>query len=561
MSLTGNLEDLGLGEILQIVSLSRKTGVLSIHSRGREGTIIFRQGQVVRASSSTFQRNLGEVLIQRGVIDLAVLRKALASQQEQGFRERLGVILIRQFAVPREVIEDVVSEQIESIVFSLFAWVEGTFEFAVSDSVETVDGTRLDPLQFMLDHQGLNPQFLAMEGTRIQDEKRYAAGQGMAADDAAHEDDLAFDLIGEEEQPAAMAVPEHAPCNPVVIVDDDASTLLAAAGILEEAGYEVHSLSRSEDTLIRIDTIYRGGARPTVLIDLIMPRMDGSGVLGGMELLEILHNNFKDIPILVMSDYHHADAESRIREMGYPFFVKPRRVEIGTASAIEGFTSCLLAGIRGGQPDGEARPSAPHQDRFNLGDELRLELGDGDHEPPAFEAPAASAFSLLRGMLEELNSPELLGGVVLLVLRFASEFLNRAVVFHVSNGVVSGAGQFGIWGGPAGGDETVRGIQFPLGSPSMFDEVYREGVAMRFTPSPSPVDRRIFEQLGGGIPAEVFIGPIKNGSKTVGFIYGDNLPVNAPVGDTESLEIFLSQAGIAMEKFMLERQLNERAQQ
>ncbi|MDD2849312.1 MAG: DUF4388 domain-containing protein, partial [Desulfuromonadaceae bacterium] len=29
MSLVGNLEELGLGEILQIVSLSRKTGVLS----------------------------------------------------------------------------------------------------------------------------------------------------------------------------------------------------------------------------------------------------------------------------------------------------------------------------------------------------------------------------------------------------------------------------------------------------------------------------------------------------------------------------------------------------
>ncbi|PLY11667.1 MAG: hypothetical protein C0624_01655 [Desulfuromonas sp.] len=30
MSLVGNLEDLGLGEILQIVSLSRKSGVLTL---------------------------------------------------------------------------------------------------------------------------------------------------------------------------------------------------------------------------------------------------------------------------------------------------------------------------------------------------------------------------------------------------------------------------------------------------------------------------------------------------------------------------------------------------
>ena len=85
MSLVGNLEELGLGEILQIVSLSRKTGVLSLNSRGRDGSVFFRQGQVVRAASSTYQQSLGEVLIQKGVIDLSVLRKSLAFQQEKRF--------------------------------------------------------------------------------------------------------------------------------------------------------------------------------------------------------------------------------------------------------------------------------------------------------------------------------------------------------------------------------------------------------------------------------------------------------------------------------------------
>ena len=88
MSLVGNLAELGLGEILQIVSLSRKTGVLSLHSQGRDGSIFFRKGLVVRADSSLFQQSLGEVLIQKGVIDLATFRKALAFQQEEVFQER-----------------------------------------------------------------------------------------------------------------------------------------------------------------------------------------------------------------------------------------------------------------------------------------------------------------------------------------------------------------------------------------------------------------------------------------------------------------------------------------
>jgi hypothetical protein len=41
----------------------------------------------------------------------------------------------------------------------------------------------------------------------------------------------------------------------------------------------------------------------------------------------------------------------------------------------------------------------------------------------------------------------------------------------------------------------------------------------------------------------------------VAILYGDNLPEKRPIGDTEALEIFLSQAGLAMEKALLERRL------
>src|SRR5436309_9041835 len=46
MSLTGNLEDLPLLDILQIVSFSKKTGYLSIRTGAGEGAIVFRDGFV-----------------------------------------------------------------------------------------------------------------------------------------------------------------------------------------------------------------------------------------------------------------------------------------------------------------------------------------------------------------------------------------------------------------------------------------------------------------------------------------------------------------------------------
>jgi CheY-like chemotaxis protein len=235
-----------------------------------------------------------------------------------------------------------VCEQIENAVFSLFAMTEGSFKFEVQNNIETVDGIRMDPMQFMLD-QGLNPQFLAMEGTRILDEKMHAAETEFAADvPPEDDDDFAFDLAAESSPITSAAT---AVIQPIVIVDDDTQTLRALSDGLTEKGFAVHSMTRSEDALIKVDALHRSGDNPTVLIDLIMPKMDGSGVLGGIELLELLHNNFKDIRLIVMTDFNHADAEKKVREMGYPYIFKPRHVEISTPDILQNFLSLLLQNI------------------------------------------------------------------------------------------------------------------------------------------------------------------------------------------------------------------------
>ncbi len=168
MSLVGNLEDLGLGEILQIVSLSRKSGVLQLTSREREGRVIFFDGQVIRASASTHPENLGDLVLREGMADMEMLKKALVIQQKSDDERRIGDILVSDFGVDREDIEKAVREQVEKVVYSFFSWDEGSFSFELGDPGELA-ATNLNPLQFMLD-SGLNPQWLAMEGSRLLDE-------------------------------------------------------------------------------------------------------------------------------------------------------------------------------------------------------------------------------------------------------------------------------------------------------------------------------------------------------------------------------------------------------
>lgn len=563
MSLVGNLEDLGLGEILQIVSLSRKSGILALHSRGREGRVVFRQGQVVRATSSTYQQNLGEVLIRKGILDVGTLKKALAFQEEGGFRERLGTILIANFGVADNAIEEVVREQIENVVYSLFGWAEGTFEFELQENVEVSDNIRMDPLQFMLD-QGLNPQFLAMEGSRIIDEMRHRGespedelfAPGSPPEPLSEEiDDFAFDIV--ETPPPAPPAPVPPPLQErlLVMADDDIAAREAFAPLLEGGGYHVSAFEKSEDTLVRIDTLYRDGKRPTVLVDLIMPRMDGSGVLGGVELLELVHNNFPGLPVLAMADCHNSDAERKVRRMGFPFIMKPRRGDIGNSDLLRSFSDRLLDVLT--KVESGHGPSE-WSDKVNIGDELRLEMGE---EPSPAAAPTAQStgISLLRRMMEELHDPALGGGIILLVLRFASEFMNRAVVFFVKRDEIAGLGQFGIDGHEGVADSGVRNLRIPKGEDSLFSRVIESQLPVKLQPDDSGWNRYLLSQLGGGIPAEVFLGPIISEGKVVAVLYGDNLPDAAPIGDTDALEIFLSQAGMAMEKALLLRRLKEQS--
>jgi GAF domain-containing protein len=75
------------------------------------------------------------------------------------------------------------------------------------------------------------------------------------------------------------------------------------------------------------------------------------------------------------------------------------------------------------------------------------------------------------------------------------------------------------------------------------------------------VSRSLFERLGGGVPSEIFLGPLISEGKVVAILYGDNLPADGPFGETEGLEIFLDQAGLAMEKALLQRRLREQAEE
>jgi hypothetical protein len=169
MSLVGRLEDLALPDIFQIISLSKKTGTLVVRSRKGTGMVVFKSGQVIQAGSDSIRDSLGNILVSQGMVDQEDLAAAL-SMQKSAPDKPLGMILVETGATTSKIIEDVVRQQIEEIIYDLLAWEEGFFNFELGE-IAPKDKIEIDTHDLLL-KSGLSAEYLLMEGTRILDEKR-----------------------------------------------------------------------------------------------------------------------------------------------------------------------------------------------------------------------------------------------------------------------------------------------------------------------------------------------------------------------------------------------------
>jgi len=236
--------------------------------------------------------------------------------------------------------------------------------------------------------------------------------------------------------------------------------------------------------------------------------------------------------------------------------VKPRKDALREAAgqrALLHLATTLAAKLGGSEPQQTDPPGLYH-----FGRELLAELGEVEDVGNPGKGPESPGLHLLKGMLQELSDPALGGGIILLVLRFASELMNRAVIFLVKEKEVVGLGQFGILLDNESADTRIRKMRFPRQSPSVLTDAINRQEPVRTQLSASDLDQYLVRQLGGFTPKEVFLGPILSEGKVVALIYGDNAPELKPIGDTESFEVFLSQAGLAMEKALLERRIQSR---
>lgn len=535
MSLVGQLADLSLDDILKIIHLSRKSGHLTVSGHGQEWTIAFWHGEVVRLSSDLVVPALVAELQHQAILDPSSLDAAVQMLSDAD-APHLGHLLIKHYGVSVGVVKRVSLLLAERILGELGSWGEGAFSFELWEGEKVLppaEGNNHLLLGEALGHPGPDS---ATESKAENAAERHASTMA---------DVNISDGAGNVE-------PENLTKPPVWLVDDDPCLRQELGDYFRHRGMAIELFETAADFWISLKKARLVGVQPVAVIDLIMPRLNGEGMLGGLELLEKVCSTYPDMRVLPLSDHRCSDAESKVWDMGMPeIFSKPRNLDMRQETgkrALAALGQTLFSAINSVDAPVSILPHG-----IQTVDDGPVEGRQTSAEPSPFRN--SPGLNLLKGMLEELHNPALGGGIILLALRFASEVMNRAVIFSVKEHHVVGIGQFGVTLPSGSTDEVIRNIVIPRNGDSIFGRMLSQPSPMRARFDSGKWDGFLCKALGGDIPEEIFLGPIISEGRVVAILYGDNLPDHRPVGNTEALEIFLSQAGLAMEKALLEGRL------
>ncbi len=160
MALEGTLRDFSFADILQLISLQRKTGVLTLKSEQNVVTISFLDGCIVGSSSLNQhpEDRIGLILLKKGELTAPELDAALRKQEET--LQRLGRILIDHHVVQGESVRDALQQQILQIIYRVFKWDDGDYHFSQETDVD-YDRDLMHPMA---------ADSIIMEGARMTDE-------------------------------------------------------------------------------------------------------------------------------------------------------------------------------------------------------------------------------------------------------------------------------------------------------------------------------------------------------------------------------------------------------
>jgi CheY-like chemotaxis protein len=560
VSLIGNLEDLPIADILQIVNLSRRTGLLRLKVPIGQVWLAFIDGRVAAAGTPARSGRIDDLLVGHSLMGREQALAALRPYPVDGSIDP-GDFLVSRGVLDEAALRKAQSRELQAAVAELFTYNSGSFSFELADEATLIRNARRSGR--WIHPGGVSPQQMLLEATRQEDE----AMAGLAEEEA-----QPFDaperapVPGPGEGPPVKPVrrrpsvgrpaPRLAPVEggkpgavPILIVDDEALYRARLATEFERAGHPVATAGGASEALDICRDWAGAGVRPVVIVDLLMPDREGHGFLGGIELAHLLSQEELEARIIGLccgrQEEYRAEAQG---------------------ASIEALVSKpdLASTPLGALP--AAVQDLAHTLLWQVQHESRAGAGAADPNDPlaGLEPGGTSAvgarrvtdpIGFLQGLLGELRQPENPSEVWILVLRVASEFLERAVLFVRRRQKLTAFGGFGTTGDEGSVEDRVRGLSFEVQKNPLMSAVASDRRMRTGSPESEPGAAQIASALGPLEPTQFAVLPLVAGGQAVAILYVDNASGRAPLADLRSIEIFLVQLGLLLENVALQQKM------
>jgi tetratricopeptide (TPR) repeat protein len=122
----GSLAHFNVADLAAELHLTGRTGILRLSQAGIKKSIYFKSGRIVFVHSSVKHERLGEVLLRLGKITEEEFAQVSVDLEEG---RRLGQALLQKGFLSASEINSGVSYQLQQILFSVFNWDSGDYEF------------------------------------------------------------------------------------------------------------------------------------------------------------------------------------------------------------------------------------------------------------------------------------------------------------------------------------------------------------------------------------------------------------------------------------------------
>ena len=540
MGLKGELEDLPLIDMLQIIAFSKKSGYLRVAGPSGRGAVIVFEGRILFAFSWSTMERIRELAHDPDKISIASNRKNI----EAALRELAGLR-------------------------------EGSFKFELTSEIsDDLGGVRIKP--FMIPG-GIDPQELLLDlAVEIDNERREAttlvelAFQGDPPVDAEVGEALEHEL-GSQPNPIVDTVQEstltekaHASVetveatplatidaeveqsiHTVVVVDDESPVTDVVGEELRAKGYQVFTASSPGEGANLVRTHLQNGESVLVAIDLKMPTSSGESFFGGFELIGRLQSDRLHVPVLLMVESLENEEREQAKALGIrrivykPTLTKPDP-KLYRADLRE-FTDSVDTQLK--------KLIEDHQD----GADAPVRAGDGEDGVERMDFLAR----MTKKLVEHGGSTD----VSVLVMQVAARFLERGVLFVVKSDAARGLAGFGFGASKKKCADITRNLSLSIEDAQVLTEVVTTGKTLRLREEPRSLDgslsslSSLFGEIGRGNASEGVLMPMLYSGATLLLLYGDNGVSGRALDDLDGLELFMAQAGMALENKLLQRKL------